>query len=120
MNETLIQEAASHFGKRQATITPLNDGLIHHTYKVEFENGEKIVLQKINRVTFPNPENIIYNYLLLSGHLGKSGKTHIPPLIAADTGEWFWKDGSDNFWRATAYENNSSILPFPKSPQDAF
>jgi hypothetical protein len=120
MNEAQIKEAAAHFGHTPHSIVPLNDGLIHHTYKVTFTGDRPIVLQCINRGTFAYPENIIYNYLLLSEHLSKAGKTHIPPLVPADNGEWFWIDSQNNFWRATAYENNSSILPFPQTPLDAW
>lgn len=119
MNEASIKDAAAHFGKMPVTIEPLNDGLIHQTFKVEYEKDAPVILQNINRGTFPYPENIIYNYQLLSEHLKKAGKTHIPPLVAADNGKMFWTDDENNFWRATAYENNSSILPFPKTPGDA-
>lgn len=120
MTESLIKEAALHFGKGDAIITPLNDGLIHHTCKVVYSESMPIVLQQINRRTFPYPENIIYNYGLLSHHLIDKKNTNIPALIPADNGEWFWIDAQNNFWRATAYAENSTILPFPKTPADAY
>lgn len=120
MTDLQITEAASHFGKGQPTIVPLNDGLIHHTYRVDFATSKPIILQNINRGTFAYPENIIYNYLLLSEYLTNGSKTFIPPLVLADTGEWFWVDEKNNFWRATVFADNSTILPFPKTPQDAF
>jgi Ser/Thr protein kinase RdoA (MazF antagonist) len=120
MTESPIREAAAHFGKGHAIITPLNDGLIHQTYKVEYSDDRPIVLQNINRSTFAYPENIIYNYLLLSRHLNGNGKTAIQPLVQADTGEWFWVDGAGRFWRATQFARNSIILPFPHTPVDAW
>jgi hypothetical protein len=119
MNEAQIREAAAHFGKHVTSIVPLTQGLIHHTYKAEFAEERPIVLQCINRGTFAYPENIIYNYLLLSEYLDNGGKTHIPSMVAADNGEWFWIDAANNFWRATEFENNSSILLHPQTPQDA-
>jgi Ser/Thr protein kinase RdoA (MazF antagonist) len=120
MTELQTAEAARHFGKGQPLITPLTDGLIHHTYKVNFTESRPIVLQNINRSAFSHPENIIYNYLLLADQLNQGSGTKIPPLVMADNGEWFWIDNDNNFWRATAYAENSGILLLPKTPKDAF
>jgi hypothetical protein len=120
MNEAQIKEAAAHFGKNVNSIVPLTQGLIHHTYKVEYAGDRPVILQCINRGTFAYPENIIFNYLLLSEYLHNGGKTHIPSMVAADNGEWFYIDAADNFWRATEFENNSSIVLHPQTPQDAY
>ncbi len=120
MTESQIKEAASHFGKGSPSIIPLNEGLIHQTFKVSFADDEAIILQNINRGTFAYPENIVYNYLLLSEYLNNGHKKHIPPLIAADNGEWFYVDAANQFWRATLYVNNSIVQPFPQTPDDAY
>jgi len=119
MTELEIKEAASHFGKQVISIVPLTEGLIHQTYKVEYAGSGPVVLQSINRNTFPHPENLIYNYLLLSEYLTNGGKTHIPAMVKADNGEWFWIDSSNNFWRATEFETGTVTMPQPESADDA-
>src|ERR1700754_3700196 len=120
MEIAIIQEAALHFGNTEPTITPIKDGLIHATYKVDFKNNDSpIILQNINRSTFTEPQQIIHNYLLIEEHLKKNGGMHIPSLVPADDRKYFWENADGLFWRATEFEMNSTILPFPKVPGDA-
>lgn len=122
MKEIIIQKAAAQFGNGNIVIESISAGLIHRTFKVQFDSyPHAIVLQCINQRTFSLPENIIQNYLIIWRHLeqGDSGVT-IPALIPTLQNKYFWVDIEDNFWRATRYMQNSYTLPVALNKQNAY
>jgi len=104
-----IQKAAAQFGAGEPIIESLGEGLIHRTYKITFPaNESRIVLQCLNQTTFPQPENIINNYRIISQYLKyQTHSLHIPEMILTATGRLFWIDEEGNFWRGTEFVNNS-------------
>lgn len=115
MNDSSIKQAAEHFGIGEPIITVLGDGLIHKTYKVAYSGSPTIVLQGINTNNFPEPENIIHNYRVLSQQ-----NKGIAPLIKSKDGNWFWVDGDNNFWRATKFVEGSYTELYPKTAEQAY
>jgi Phosphotransferase enzyme family len=109
------EKAAVQFGKGIPTLTPLGNGLINRTYKADFTESPAIVLQCINQSAFPQPENIINNYIRIQEYLYKTGDNHISQLLQTTTGKYYWVDPEGNFWRATAFIANSYALPIPTS-----
>ena len=73
------------------SISPLGNGLIHHTYKVR-TNRETYVVQQINQNVFPNVEHLMQNILEVTTHLKEKG---IPTLeiVKAKTGDLFIQKG---------------------------
>lgn len=122
MNEDIIQKAAAQFGKGVPMLEPIGDGLIHQTFKVSFSgNAEPLILQCINQRTFPQPENIIHNYWLLSEYLQEQpGAIKIPAMVSTHHGKYFWIDEEDNFWRACAFILNSHSLAVAGNETDAY
>ena len=121
MKEDIIQKAAAQFGTGNILIETISAGLIHRTFKVQFESyPHAIILQCINQRTFSLPENIIRNYVMISGYLetGEAGVS-IPALVPTLQHKYFWVDIEDNFWRATRYVQNSYTLPVALNIQDA-
>lgn len=104
-----IQKAAAQFGTGEPLIESLGEGLIHQTYKVRFPgNDTAVVLQCINQTMFPQPENIINNYRIISQHLKQ--QTHslqVPDMALTHAGKLFLLDEDGNFWRGTTFINNS-------------
>lgn len=109
MLQLTIQKAAAQFGNREPVIESLGEGLMHRTYKVQFKgNDVPIVLQCINQTNFPQPENIINNYRIISQYLKyQNSSLLIPEMVLTNTGKLFWIDEEGNFWRGTVFINNS-------------
>src|SRR5215213_6729174 len=109
MKPSTIQKAAAQFGIGEPDIQPLGDGLIHRTYKVTFprDNGT-IVLQCLNQTMFPQPENIINNYKIISQYLKyQTQSVQVPEMVLTNNGKLFWIDEDEDFWLATVFINNS-------------
>ncbi|MBC7826270.1 MAG: phosphotransferase [Chitinophagaceae bacterium] len=109
MKQLTIQKAAAQFGVGEALIEPLGEGLIHRTYKINFPgNDVPIVLQCINQTNFPQPENIINNYRIISQYLKyQTHSLQVPEMVLTNTGKLFWIDEEGNFWRGTMFLNNT-------------
>jgi hypothetical protein len=109
MKRLTIQKAAVQFGIGEPLIESLGEGLIHRTYKVSFPGNEvSIVLQCINQTMFPQPENIINNYRIISQFLKfQQDALQVPDMVLTLTGKLFWIDEDENFWRATDFIRNS-------------
>jgi len=109
MNPLTIQKAAAQFGIGVPIIGSLGEGLIHRTYKVSFPgNDVPVVLQCINQTMFPQPENIINNYRIISQYLKyQANSLKVPEMVLTNSGKLFWIDEEDNFWRGTVFINNS-------------
>jgi Ser/Thr protein kinase RdoA (MazF antagonist) len=109
MKPQTIQKAAAQFGLGESRIESLGEGLIHRTYKVNFPGDDfPIVLQCINQTMFPQPENIINNYRIISQYLRQHGHSlQVPEIVLTNSGKLFWIDEEGNFWRATVFIDNS-------------
>ena len=109
MRSLVIEKAAAQFGKGEQEIEPLGEGLIHRTYKVTYHGTDRpIVLQCLNQTTFPQPENIINNYRIISQYLKfQPNSVQVPAMVLTLSGKLFWIDGDGNFWRATSFMKNA-------------
>jgi hypothetical protein len=109
MKQLTIQKAAAQFGTGEPKIESLGEGLIHRTYKVSYgSNSGQIVLQCINQTMFPQPENIINNYRIISQYLKyQTSGIRVPEMVLTNAGKLFWIDEDGNFWRATVFIENS-------------
>lgn len=115
MDNQQLVEAALQFGKGKPYIEILKGGLIHHTYKISYdEQDEQVVLQCINQTMFHHPEDIVHNYQLIYQAVhGKNGIT-IPPLIPVRDGQLFYIDAQQQFWRAVRFVKNSYTASVPQ------
>lgn len=109
MKRLTIQKAAAQFGIGEPVIESLGEGLIHRTYKVSYPgNAKPIVLQCLNQTMFPQPENIINNYRIISQYLKfQVDSVQVPEIALTNSGKLFWIDEEGNFWRATIFVDNS-------------
>lgn len=118
----MVLKAAAQFGSGNIDYHSLGEGLIHRTYKVNYStSAESLVLQCINQQIFPDPENIINNYLLIYEHLKTiRASIQIPEPKQNFDGDFFWVDGKDNFWRATRFLANSYTANKMQSSDTAY
>jgi Ser/Thr protein kinase RdoA (MazF antagonist) len=120
MKDSLIKEAAAQYGNGLAKIEVINEGLIHNTYKLSFKENPPVLLQHINTTVFQQPEKIIQNYCLLQEHFSRSSTFKIPALLTTKSGQYFWTDTEQNFWRASEFVENSYSLSIVENAAQAF
>ncbi len=117
----LVRQAASQFigSNSPAMIESLGQGLIHQTYKVT-EGAHAIVLQAINRAVFKNPEDIVSNYFLVYEFLREQrpGVSMASP-VRTKSGKTHFIDPEKNFWRATAFIQDSYSPSIANDPAAA-
>lgn len=104
MNQNLQAVARYYVGDRQELeIKPLGQGLINDTYLLQ-AGERRLVLQRINRQVFPNPQQVVENLQQLGRHLAQkpAGEVmlQIPELIATRDGRTYQLDSEGHFWRA--------------------
>ena len=106
----LIRKAAGQFlgSEDKVLITPLGQGLIHLTYRVDPpEPGKSILLQALNTRVFPKPADILHNYLAVFNFLEGQQSFHIPAPVKTIEGGLLWVDDAKNSWRATVFMPNT-------------
>jgi hypothetical protein len=119
MKPDIVQTAAAQFGRGTFTISAIGNGLIHHTYKVDYTNGESIVLQCMNRTIFKEPKKNIENHLALQQHLHHNKEIALAPIVLTLSGSYFWEDGEHNFWRATKFIRQIVSPELPRNSEEA-
>ena len=70
---------------------------------------------------FPQPENIINNYRIISHHLKyQAHSLQVPEMVLTNPGKMFWIDEDGNFWRGTVFINNSFTPSSLSDEKEAF
>ena len=117
-----VVKAAAQYGPGEPEVSLLGTGLIHRTYRIIYADHTQAVLQCLNQHVFPQPENIIRNYILIQEYLDQvhPGKISIPALLKCRDGKPYWIDEEGNFWRATAYIHNSFTPSDSKNEEEVY
>jgi Ser/Thr protein kinase RdoA (MazF antagonist) len=99
-------------------IRPLGHGLINDTFLVtlDTEDERRVVLQRINRRAFPQPELIMQNLRVLTEHVrahnlmqrAKGPELWLPEIVRARDGRDFVVDAHGDFWRVLDYIEDSA------------
>lgn len=83
-------------------VSPLGQGLINETYRIDSEAGSW-VLQRLNSEVFPDPWKVMENLLTLTAHIqGKASdlvSLRIPLPITTADGHLYYQDEDTKFWR---------------------
>lgn len=94
-------------------ITPIESGLINHTYLVETDEG-KYILQKINTSVFENPAGIQNNHLKINRLLEKGNYSRkTVPIIPTLKGDLLFEKENE-VWRMLNYLDHT--VTFLKAP----
>ena len=101
------------------SITPIENGLINHTFLVETESG-KFILQQINTLIFKNPNAIQNNHLKINDVLEQSdySKNTVKVIPTLSNDLLFEKD--NEAWRMLDFLENSVTFLKPSSTEIAF
>ncbi|MFN0034238.1 MAG: phosphotransferase enzyme family protein [Saprospiraceae bacterium] len=91
--------------------TPIGNGNINDTYRIDFEIGgeqKTALLQRLNHRVFQQPELVMDNTLRVCQHLAAQDYPYqiAAPLTALD-GAFLQKDAAGNYWRAFPFLENS-------------
>jgi Ser/Thr protein kinase RdoA (MazF antagonist) len=103
-------------------IRPHGRGLINDTYLVTTDDAERprMILQRINRRAFPEPELILANLHTLLDHIRERQRRdprardlRFPELCPARDGRDFVLDGEGSLWRALSYLEHTCTFDKP-------
>ncbi len=89
-------------GGGTARARPLEGGLIHDSFRIEWDGGPlgTAVLQRLAADVFPDPPAIAANLAALRDAWADCPQ--VPPLpepIPVREGGWLWRDGTGRYWR---------------------
>jgi Ser/Thr protein kinase RdoA (MazF antagonist) len=91
-------------------VSALGNGLINDTFLVNSEQST-FVLQRINSVVFPHPDQIMENLIQLNQHIAQKNKLdlkiRIPEVIKTISNETHAIDEDKNVWRALEFIDNT-------------
>lgn len=86
----------------------LPGGLIHGSWKVTTEIGERYVVQKMNTGVFADPGAVMANIVQVTGHLKKKGQPTLEFLSLGGKAErYVHQDSEDQIWRLSRWVENS-------------
>lgn len=120
-------------GRAVLGFAPLGSGHINDTLLVTFATGipRQAVLQRLNRVVFPEPEKIMANLAVLAEHLaarlarepqgGADPRMVVRPLGEV-AGQPYFRDLGGDFWRLITYVENAEhqeVLSTPDRAREA-
>ncbi|MEN9399439.1 MAG: hypothetical protein RL632_540 [Bacteroidota bacterium] len=119
MVEELKQIAGLFLDETIVDIQPVTGGLINSTYKIETNQNQCVVLQRINANVFPDAHAIQWNMQHVGEFLQQSGypKEVLIP-IHLKSGTTIYVDAQNDAWRMFPYIENTSC--YQMLPNDAF
>jgi Ser/Thr protein kinase RdoA (MazF antagonist) len=104
------------------TLTPLGEGNINDTWRVELPDGEKMVLQRLHPAVFPDPAPVMHNLRLVTSHLDRVASPGPPVffrLLANPEGQDHFLDSAGHCWRLLSYIDHTRTLPHLHTPAQA-
>lgn len=90
--------------RRFSGLEPLGSGHIHETLRVRYDDGDDIVLQRLNEHVFPDLDAVMHNIVTVTAHLRErvaagQARNVLEPLHGA-SGEALVRDAQGGTWRA--------------------
>lgn len=128
-----IKEVAKHFQFEGNLVhmEPWGNGHINDTYVLTFEIGKmgsiRVILQRINKSVFPNPEEVMENIMNITNHLHKKilekgGNPYRETLNIIPTidGKPCYQESENDFWRATMFIADATCYDVAESTEDFY
>lgn len=131
MSSPAFQEAAGVFARAghstnqlavtDFTGTPVQGGLINHSYKINGQLQPAIFLQLINQNVFKNPAAVQENYICIWSYAQHhAGKLALPNPLFFDEQQSLYRDSQGNCWRAFTFIEEGITRYIAKSPREAY
>jgi Ser/Thr protein kinase RdoA (MazF antagonist) len=97
------------------TATPVAHGHIHDTYIVTGRNGQRLVVQRLNRAVFRDIDALASNLERITDRLRQAAAARgdqpiVAEPIATRAGGWMHVDRAGAAWRATSYVEGTRVL----------
>jgi len=112
-----------------AVIDSLGEGHIHESYVVRASDAMgfgPLVLQRVNRIVFPNPERVVQTVARVTEHLcqrarleGRDETREVLRLAPTRDGDLWTVDGEGEIWRAFYWISGAVPVATPDSPHQA-
>lgn len=107
------------------SIRSLGDGNINETSLVDLKNHPPVVLQKINRDVFPDPEGVAVNGWLVTEHLcrkyaGRGNTGRLPVFIPTYKEQKYYLDVGGDVWRVQSFLENTVTCDLSPTSSSAF
>ena len=130
MKEPDYQHAASLFASHHddlpstngviSNISPINGGLINHSWKIECPHKGNFLLQKINTAVFHQPKYVQQNYINIwqYAEFEFTGLRLPTPLYYTRT-ENLFRDEQGNYWRAFEFIDDAFSIAVAQKPAQA-
>jgi thiamine kinase-like enzyme len=130
MKELDYQQAASVFARYVedlpsmngaiTNISPINGGLINHSWKIECPHKPNFLLQRINTAVFHQPKYIQQNYISIwqYAEFEFTGLRLPTPLYYSRT-ENLYHDDQGNYWRAFEFIDEAYTIGVAQKPAQA-
>jgi len=129
-------------------VSPLGNGNINTTYRVELAEGEPFVLQRLNTTVFPQPRLVMANLLVVGRHVegrlrrkpsaprgdalagagfgadqgaeaGSGERRWVFPRVLRNASGDPWLEEEGNFWRAIHFVPGTTSLDVLETPSQA-
>lgn len=117
MTNSLALRAAQAFVPDDPGLTaePYGQGLINDTYIVTASDGRRLILQRLNRQAFPQPERVQANLRALLAHVATrpqnpERRLTLPGTHPAANGADHYTDADGGFWRALDYIDHTRTV----------
>jgi Ser/Thr protein kinase RdoA (MazF antagonist) len=119
MQTALLEMLAAKYGWHNSQVTPIESGLINHTYKVVTPQG-KFVLQQLNTNVFKQPLAIDFNMQLLKASLATSQPDYlfVAPIAGINGSTLYEVNGQ--FFRAFHFIEGSHTVATVNTPEQAY
>jgi hypothetical protein len=102
------------------SVQPIDEGLIHHSYKVSCELKPHFFLQQINKNVFTDPVIVQENYVLLSQYAEfEFTGLNLPWPLSYERNKTLFKDHDGNYWRAFNFIDDSKTISIANTPAQA-
>lgn len=128
MSKEHYLEAASRFAHSgqdpelfTINCTPIAGGLINSSFKISYGQNPPLLLQKINKNVFKQPENVQSNYLQIWNHIqGNNLPLVLPEPIQCAPQQYLYRDSENDFWRAFRFIENSNNCAVANTAEQAY
>jgi Ser/Thr protein kinase RdoA (MazF antagonist) len=94
MMDAVPVELLAHWGRADARVQPIGNGLINRTFEVVDQRGDRAILQQVNALFDPD---IHHNILAVTEHLARKGMA-TPRLLPTRDGQ-AWVKHEGRIWR---------------------
>lgn len=118
----MLDAVLKEFGlnANEVIITPINQGLINHTWKVG-QNGQAFILQRVNNTVFKKPEDIAFNIEEISRYLKYQHPEYffVTPVKTFDGNELVYKN-ENGYFRVFPFVQGSHAINVVETPEQAY